>query len=388
MKITVAIPTIAGRQEYLESCLKTCLSQNSADFEILVSDNSSGEAEEFIRSVRDPRLRYIRPERYLPMSAHWDFVMDQAAGDLITIIGDDDGLMPGCVEYVKEVHREFGNIPIHHSMCNYFWPDYPEKQHRNTVVFFHREGEGIEVVKSVDYLRSLCWGSRQYIDGPMVYHGFVPKELMKRLKRRGKYFCRAAPDVYSAVAVAANSKEYVSVQKYLTIFGQAAKANGASVRLNGNEGRRFQEETLKFYAPRFNSKTIQIMVVDSIIEVAEVFHQKWLLDEIDLVRHLTICIGEIGNMTNMQMQLGELSKVLTIAKSNKILAKVIQVASARVLERVRSRGLNALYSTIGSGRYLSAPPSRIKLDQNTFDIYTASLAVAQIQSIALEKCSE
>src|SRR5438093_5505972 len=123
MRITVAIPTITGRSAYLRWALQTCVTQNH-DFEILVSDNSLGDSREVVDSFHDRRIRYVRPPVYLPMSAHWDFVLTQVSGDLLAIIGDDDGLMPDCIGRVTEIYQNTGrNLAIHHSLGNYCWPD-------------------------------------------------------------------------------------------------------------------------------------------------------------------------------------------------------------------------------------------------------------------------
>ena len=101
MKITIAIPTIAGREKYLAACLRTCVTQDNEDFEILVSDNSKDHgAGDLISRLGDKRIRHVYPSEYLPMSGHWDFVLSQVSGDMLTIIGDDDGLMPGCINRV------------------------------------------------------------------------------------------------------------------------------------------------------------------------------------------------------------------------------------------------------------------------------------------------
>ena len=123
--ITVAIPTIAGRERYLSSSLRTCVTQN-ADFEILVSDNPGGDAREVVAALGDPRIRYITPPGYFPMSAHWDFVLSEVQGEMVSIIGDDDGLMPGCIQRVHEIVEETGLVPVHHALANYFWSDGPD----------------------------------------------------------------------------------------------------------------------------------------------------------------------------------------------------------------------------------------------------------------------
>ena len=139
MKITVAIPTIEGRETYLAACLQTCVSQEYQELEILVSDNSlSKGALNVVKQFSDPRIKYVTPAKYLPMSKHWDFVISQISGTVFTIIGDDDGLMPNCVNRVREILDQNGLQIIHHALCNYYWPDYQSINQFN--ILFHLIG--------------------------------------------------------------------------------------------------------------------------------------------------------------------------------------------------------------------------------------------------------
>ncbi|MGZ8158598.1 MAG: glycosyltransferase family 2 protein, partial [Methylobacter sp.] len=64
-KYTVIIPT-RDRAETLEATLRTCLRQTYENFEIIVSDNCSGDnTKEIVDGLHDPRIRYINPGRRL-----------------------------------------------------------------------------------------------------------------------------------------------------------------------------------------------------------------------------------------------------------------------------------------------------------------------------------
>ena len=162
MKVTVGIPTISGREKYLESCLRTCTEQDE-DYEILVSDNPGGGARDIVASIRDPRIRYVTPPQYLPMSAHWDFLLTQVSGELLTIIGDDDGLMPGCIKRIKEIQADAKGLPIHHSLANYWWPDVEDVGRRRTVEFFHAVGKGQTTENAPQFVRSVARARARYV---------------------------------------------------------------------------------------------------------------------------------------------------------------------------------------------------------------------------------
>nr|WP_315202181.1 glycosyltransferase family A protein [uncultured Albidiferax sp.] len=289
MKITVAIPTIEGRSTYLEACLRTCISQDE-DFEILISDNPGGTARDVVESFNDSRIRYVTPPRYLAMSAHWDFVLSEVNGDFLTFIGDDDGLMPECIKRVKNIISQVGDIPIHHALANYCWPDFSNEKKRNTVAFIHATGWGGEMVQSGTFLEKIAKGRARYVDGPMVYHNFIPTTLLRRLVADGVFFRRSSPDLYSSIAIAANTPHFFSTKELLTLSGQGAKANGAAVQLGKGSG--FLAEAKAFYAPRYEGVSIQMALLDALVEVAEYFKQPDLLFKIDYAAHFSGVIRE------------------------------------------------------------------------------------------------
>jgi hypothetical protein len=324
MKITVAVPTIAGRSKYLQWALKTCVTQDD-DFEILISDNSPGDAREVAELYKDPRIRYVRPPTYLPMSAHWDFVLTQISGDLLTIIGDDDGLMPGCIRRVTEIYQDAGgSIPIQHSMGNYFWPDSPEVASRHVFQFLHQGGWEIKEADSAAFLMGMAQGHLNYIDGPMVYHNFVPMSLLKRLTQGGVFFRRACPDIYSALAVAANTPLFISTQELLTIAGQGARSNGTSVQRGGAD--QFMAEMGALYRPRYASdyvsRTVQLQSLDSLIEVLEYYQRHELLAAVSQARHIARAISEAVIRMPGPVRNREVREAIAMARRQRITTEV------------------------------------------------------------------
>jgi len=377
MKISVIIPTISGRTAYLEQCLRTCISQDSEDLEILVSDNSPGDAEETVRALSDKRIKYIRPNEYMPMSMHWDYCLTHASGDYVCFIGDDDGLMPKCIENLQNIIRECGPLPIHHSMANYFWADFPEPNKRNSIHIFHDHHDRLDSIKCTDHLNLLCSGRAQYIDGPMLYHCFIPKKLIDRIRSDGRCFHRSAPDVYSAVAIAANCESFISTGQFLTIFGQAAKANGASVRLNGSEGKRFKIDANAYFAPRFKSNAIQAMVLDALLEVSNRFNLNQIADSIDYPEHLSKAVGELPSFKGLRSKAIELTEIISIAIKagvvlpfmDRLFQKTGKKFVDRFLARTSSENLQANYRGL---------PQKISLPSDIKNIYDATLAFEEV----------
>src|SRR5208337_2329891 len=95
--LSVIVPT-RDRADTLVHCLKTVTAQPNLNLEILVSDNYSGpEVKQVVDQCNDARVRYIRTNTRLGMSEHWEFALNHASGNWVTILGDDDGLLPHAV---------------------------------------------------------------------------------------------------------------------------------------------------------------------------------------------------------------------------------------------------------------------------------------------------
>jgi hypothetical protein len=299
VKITVAIPTIAGRTHYLQSCLQTCVEQDYQDFEILVSDNSPGAAEATVAAFRDPRIRYIRPDRYLPMARHWDFIVPHMTGELVTFIGDDDGLMPGALREVAAIVARHGLQPIQHTIAHYCWPDVAESDRRNTFWFHQPPSSEQKIIAGDDFLSKLCRCEARYIDGPMVYHNFVPRQLLVDLTREGFVFHRASPDVYTAVTVALNTPTFISTGSVLTVAGEGAKSNGAQSREGGKEAARFLKDMVAIdERPHCPLHTVGLATLDSVYEAALRYDRPDLRAKIRLPTFYACALNECRDVQN------------------------------------------------------------------------------------------
>jgi Glycosyl transferase family 2 len=80
--LLVVIPT-RNRASLAKNAIRSVISQNLPGVELLVSDNSTQPEEleslaQHCLALNHPHLRYVRPPEPLPMSAHWDWAIQQA----------------------------------------------------------------------------------------------------------------------------------------------------------------------------------------------------------------------------------------------------------------------------------------------------------------------
>ena len=95
--VSVCVPAYqAGR--HLASTLRSVLAQNFTDFELVVLDNAStDDTAEIVRSLHDQRIRLVRNEKTVSMTANWNRCVSLSQAPLIKLLCADDVLRPDCL---------------------------------------------------------------------------------------------------------------------------------------------------------------------------------------------------------------------------------------------------------------------------------------------------
>ena len=226
-KITVIIPT-RERCDTLEKSLRTVTGQSYRDLQIIVSDNFSRDrTEHFVRSIKDERLKYINTGQRISMSANWEFALSHVDSGWVTIIGDDDGLLPESVSKVARIIQANGVSAIRTNVCSYVWPSLIGKDFGRLGVPL---GSGYEVRNSREWLQKVLEGREGYPQLPMLYNGgYVDVSVLKEIKNRtGSIYRSCVPDVYSGISIASTVDKYVYCQEPLAINGASRHSTGTS----------------------------------------------------------------------------------------------------------------------------------------------------------------
>ncbi len=96
MTVSILIP--AFRPTFLRQAIASALTQGTDDFEILISDDSGGEAvQPVVESFRDPRIRYMRTAGRIGGADNCRILWESCERDVMMFLFDDDLLMPHAV---------------------------------------------------------------------------------------------------------------------------------------------------------------------------------------------------------------------------------------------------------------------------------------------------
>jgi glycosyltransferase involved in cell wall biosynthesis len=204
------------------------LAQDYDGLFVLVSDNaSSDETRDVVQSMDDTRITYLNTGSRLSMSHNWEFALSHANGEWITVLGDDDGLLPGALTRFAELTTMSDALAIRSQVCDYSWPQLLASEYGRLTIPLER---GFKIRNSRTELYRVLDGVQSYRELPMLYNGgFIKKTLLDEVKRlSGRYISSMIPDVYSAITLSRLTPSYGFSMEPLAINGGSKHSTGSS----------------------------------------------------------------------------------------------------------------------------------------------------------------
>lgn len=116
IKFSVTVP--AYKAQFLAECIDSILAQTYKNFElIIVNDASPQDLDSIVSKYDDPRIRYYKNKVGFGAEhvvGNWNKCLEYATGDYIICMGDDDKLLPNCLEdYVKLIEK-YPGLGVYH----------------------------------------------------------------------------------------------------------------------------------------------------------------------------------------------------------------------------------------------------------------------------------
>lgn len=222
---SIVIPT-RDRPGTLPSSLRTAVAAADDDTEIVVHDNSTTDAVAgIVEALGDGRVRHVRVHD-LAMTENWEAAVRSARGRWITVLGDDDGLMPFAVRAARRTIVATGADVIAWRKARYCWPD-RDRDANKLKVPAARPAVWVEGRRQLELV--LADPRHRYGDLPMLYNAFVSRAALDRIRRAdGRILASRSPDVYSGAAVAATTERFVRVGIPFSVNGLSGASNGVN----------------------------------------------------------------------------------------------------------------------------------------------------------------
>ncbi len=227
-RFSVVIPT-RERPQTLRSTLQTCLDQDFDDYEVVVCDNHGSPAtREVVEAFASPRVKYVRAPRPLSMGDNWELAVGHAAGEYVTVLGDDDGLLSHALAELDRLVARTGARAVRWSGACYTWPNVAVEGEGNYLVMpFFRE---LHTVQAADAIAGVIGFREHYAYLPMLYNAVIHRDLLAELRgKAGRLFANGYPDVYSGFTFAHLAGTYVSVSLPMSVSGLSGGSSGVAV---------------------------------------------------------------------------------------------------------------------------------------------------------------
>ncbi|MFD0826420.1 glycosyltransferase family 2 protein [Neobacillus sp. M.A.Huq-85] len=242
--LSVVIPT-KNREKYASATVEQILNFNDDRIQIVIQDNSDTRvlSDLLIKYKNDIRLKYNYTKGIISFVENFNLAVNQADGEYLCIIGDDDGIVPQIIEAV--LWAKNNNIDAIKPELNavYFWP--------NSEALSTREDDGYLSINKITTNAKICnpyyevekllkQGAQHYLSLDLVklYHGIVRRDCLDDIKKvTGRYFGGLSPDIYMSVALSLTVNKMVKIDFPLTISGICNKSGSSDSATGRHTGR-------------------------------------------------------------------------------------------------------------------------------------------------------
>jgi hypothetical protein len=304
-KVTIAIPTY-NRSDLLKVSLESVLNQDYPDFQVLILDNASTDnTQAVVNSFDDSRITYVRHANNIGVLSNWNRAIELNISSYLTILSDDDILLPGFIREFTQVFEQHPNIGLVAA----------------PVKFIDDQGAPLQVINkelSDDFPVGL-------ISGPEFIHQVV--DGRKWILRTSAVMFRA--DAFSVVGSLdiPHSRDLLDLNIYLRIAAQFAlfflPTELSQVRFHGD-----QSSMYAFHAPGgtgplgvMAEKTDAIAYLLQSPRAADASYRQWLAERL---LHISMCRSELTaqlipelNLSwseRLQIALQEISTTVPVGK--------------------------------------------------------------------------
>lgn len=220
--LSIVIPT-RNREFYCIQTVKGLLDYCGSNIEIIIQDNSdSHDIDNYINSLNDNRIVYNRVPKRINSVLNMNQAVELASGKYVTMIGDDDFVLPTLYAAVEIMEIEGYDClsPRHYDA--FLWDSHQSDREYGTYIRYPQKDKIITVDPLAELAQCLKRGliSYQSYNLPKLYHGVVKRERLKEIQERtGHTIGGLSPDIYLAVSLSFTVKSCAVCYYPLTIQG-------------------------------------------------------------------------------------------------------------------------------------------------------------------------
>jgi len=249
IKYSILIPTF-NKDKYLQHTIKSILDNDYKNFELIISDDfSTDDTNKVLSEINDSRVKIIKPPFKLTQTKNYEFILSHAQGEWITILGDDDGVLPDFFDQLDKYTKKYPDIEaIQTKPAIYYWENV-EDLYGDRVCDYQNFRTKPKIKNSKISLLLALAGMAQRIDLPMIYTtGLIKKKLVDRIKKKSNnfFFYSVIPDYYSMISILYETKNFLQINEPIFWVGVSNLSTGRGVKIYADDTKN-QEIVLNDY---------------------------------------------------------------------------------------------------------------------------------------------
>lgn len=238
--LSIVIPT-KDRYEYLTPLVELIIGFRNYDIELIIQDNSENRSSDFleeINKIKDARIKYFYEAKSLSVVENCDKAVLNSTGKYVSLLGDDDGIIPELIEYVEKMKDSNIDVLLPEKAL-YSWPDITTSKvmsHAGQLTFKLIDERIIEIDPTKELLKCLRGGCAELHLMPRIYHAIVSRVMLDKVYQlTGSFFPGPSPDMANAVALSVLKPKTYYIKMPLIISGHGYKSTGGA----GKRGKHF-----------------------------------------------------------------------------------------------------------------------------------------------------
>lgn len=232
---SIVIPA-RNSSDTLRYTIQTCLNINySGTYEIIISDNSTGNNKEIINlvnEINDDRIKYYKTPREFILSKSFEFALLKSKGKFIIPLGSDDGILPWSLEILHAVLKQVDAPILRWDRGFYAWPGFNGGQQNQFIIPSRYKNGSVNVkpVKNTEFIYNLCCDPQNMYTLPLLYinSGFKRSYLKTLLEKTGRMWDGPSQDIYMGIINITINKEIMTLEYPITIAGMSGRSIGAN----------------------------------------------------------------------------------------------------------------------------------------------------------------
>jgi Glycosyl transferase family 2 len=240
MRISLLLPTRNGGH-LLENVVRSALDDPYPEMELVVSNNASEDetATVLAKFADDARMQVVTLASPVEVTDNWRVALEHSSGDYVTLLGDDDILLPGYFERATELLERHGRPDVlSFNAYGFAYPGFAGSPHAHYADPFYENDPDlprdapIPLYQRIDVVRRMF-----HFQFPMHLNmqcTLIARDAIERLA--DGLFKPPFPDFYGLNALLMRAESWVHTDQRLVVVGVSPKSFGRTIHSATEQG--------------------------------------------------------------------------------------------------------------------------------------------------------